>query len=413
MNQAIQWSNALSTRPSLEAALNEVIDRAQQDLNGTPDLGLLFVSSAFASEYSRVLPLLHQKIKIPHLLGCGGGGIIGRDALEQVQEVEEAPAISLSLAQLPKVTLEPFWVEDDRLPDADSSPQAWMDCLGLSPPASPEEQIYFILLVDPYSVRADELLQGLDFAYPGAIKLGGLASGRPQQREGGLFFQDRYCGEGTIGIALRGNICLKTIVAQGCRPIGSVLRITEAKRNVLTQVQVGDDDTEMTPLEALQDIVQSLDPADRQLVQSSLFMGIAYDPFQLELKPGDFLVRNLLGVDPRTGAIAVGDRLRPGQRVQFHLRDAHTSAEDLEILLKQYRQENWDSKPLGGLMFSCLGRGENLYEEPNFDSDLFRQYLGEIPLGGFFCNGEIGPIGGNTYLHGYTSVFGIFCQPEA
>lgn len=62
-------------------------------------------------------------------------------------------------------------------------------------------------------------------------------------------------------------------------------------------------------------------------------------------------------------------------------------------------------------MFSCLGRGENLYEEPNFDSDLFRQYLGEIPLGGFFCNGEIGPIGGNTYLHGYTSVFGIFCQP--
>jgi len=140
-------------------------------------------------------------------------------------------------------------------------------------------------------------------------------------------------------------------------------------------------------------------------------MGIACNPFQLELKPGDFLVRNLLGVDPRTGAIAVGDRLRPGQRIQFHLRDAHTSAEDLEILLKQYRQEHWETKALGGLMFSCLGRGESLYEEPNFDSDLFRQYLGEIPLGGFFCNGEIGPIGGNTYLHGYTSVFGIFCQP--
>jgi len=328
-----------------------------------------------------------------------------------VQEVEEAAAISLSLARLPEVTIEPFWVQDEDLPDPDSSPQAWMDCLGLAAPASPEEQVYFILMVDPYSVRSDELLQGLDFAYPGAVKVGGLASGRPQQREGGLFFQDRYCGEGTIGIALRGKICLKTIVAQGCRPIGSVLRVTEAKRNVLTQVQVGEDDKEMTPLEALQDIVQSLDPADRQLVQNSLFMGIACNPFQLELKPGDFLVRNLLGVDPRTGAIAVGDRLRPGQRIQFHLRDAHTSAEDLEILLKQYRQEHWETKALGGLMFSCLGRGESLYEEPNFDSDLFRQYLGEIPLGGFFCNGEIGPIGGNTYLHGYTSVFGIFCQP--
>ena len=411
MNQGIQWSNALSTHPSLEAALSEVIDRAGQDLQGDPDLGLLFVSSAFASEYSRVMPLLRQKIEIPYLLGCGGGGIIGRDALGGGQEVEEAAAISLSLARLPEVTIEPFWVQDEDLPDPDSSPQAWMDCLGLAAPASPEEQVYFILMVDPYSVRSDELLQGLDFAYPGAVKVGGLASGRPQQREGGLFFQDRYCGEGTIGIALRGKICLKTIVAQGCRPIGSVLRVTEAKRNVLTQVQVGEDDKEMTPLEALQDIVQSLDPADRQLVQNSLFMGIACNPFQLELKPGDFLVRNLLGVDPRTGAIAVGDRLRPGQRIQFHLRDAHTSAEDLEILLKQYRQEHWETKALGGLMFSCLGRGESLYEEPNFDSDLFRQYLGEIPLGGFFCNGEIGPIGGNTYLHGYTSVFGIFCQP--
>ncbi|MEB3273375.1 MAG: FIST signal transduction protein [Prochlorothrix sp.] len=413
MNQGIQWSNALSTQPSLEAALQEVVDRAQAELSGSPDLGIVFVSSAFASEYSRVLPLLTQKIQIPHVIGCGGGGIVGQDSQGEVQEMEESPAISLSLACLPGVTIEPFWVEDEQLPDPDSPPQAWSDCLGVAPLSSPEETVYFILLVDPYSSRADELLQGLDFAYPGAVKVGGLASGRPQQREGGLFFQDRYCNEGTIGLALRGNICLKTIVAQGCRPIGSVLRVTEAQRNVLTQVQVGEGNEDMTPLEALQEIVESLDPADRQLVQSSLFMGIACNPFQLELKPGDFLVRNLLGVDPRTGAIAVGDRVRPGQRIQFHLRDAHTSAEDLEILLKQYRQENQDAVATGALMFSCLGRGENLYDEPNFDSDLFRQYLGEIPLGGFFCNGEIGPIGGNTYLHGYTSVFGIFCQPEA
>ncbi|MGA1626228.1 MAG: FIST signal transduction protein [Prochlorothrix sp.] len=413
MNQGIQWSNALSTQPSLEAALQEVVDRAQAELSGSPDLGIVFVSSAFASEYSRVLPLLTQKIQIPHVIGGGGGGIVGQDSQGEVQEMEESPAISLSLACLPGVTIEPFWVEDEQLPDPDSPPQAWSDCLGVAPLSSPEETVYFILLVDPYSSRADELLQGLDFAYPGAVKVGGLASGRPQQREGGLFFQDRYCNEGTIGLALRGNICLKTIVAQGCRPIGSVLRVTEAQRNVLTQVQVGEGNEDMTPLEALQEIVESLDPADRQLVQSSLFMGIACNPFQLELKPGDFLVRNLLGVDPRTGAIAVGDRVRPGQRIQFHLRDAHTSAEDLEILLKQYRQENQDAVATGALMFSCLGRGENLYDEPNFDSDLFRQYLGEIPLGGFFCNGEIGPIGGNTYLHGYTSVFGIFCQPEA
>ncbi|KKJ01552.1 FIST signal transduction protein [Prochlorothrix hollandica] len=409
MAQVMQWTSALSTRPSLEAAITEVVDRANGALHGKADLGLVFVSSVFASEYPRVMALVAEKLSIPYVIGCGGGGIVGCDDGAAVQEIEENPALSLCLAHLPGVDIDTFWVLDEDLPDLDSPPQAWIDCIGVEP----QDNLYFILLSDPYSSRVDELLQGLDFAYPSAVKLGGLASGRPQRREGGLFFQNRYCSEGTVGLALRGNICLKTIVAQGCRPIGSVLRVTESERNILMQVESEDEGkpSTTTPLEALQSIVQTLDPDDRQLVQNSLFMGIACNPFQLELKPGDFLVRNLLGVDPRTGAIAVGDRVRPGQRIQFHLRDAHTSAEDLELLLQRYQQESGDLSPVGAVMFSCLGRGQHLYDQANFDSELFRRYLGEIPLGGFFCNGEIGPIGSNTYLHGYTSVFGIFCQP--
>jgi small ligand-binding sensory domain FIST len=155
--------------------------------------------------------------------------------------------------------------------------------------------------------------------------------------------------------------------------------------------------------------MQTLPEKDRELAQNSLFIGLARDEFKLQLRQGDFLIRNLLGVDPRAGAIAIGDRVRPGQRIQFHLRDARTSAEDLDLLLQTYQAESRQASPAkGALMFSCLGRGEGLYGLPNFDSELCRRYLPDIPLGGFFCNGEIGPVGGSTFLHGYTSIVAIF-----
>jgi len=158
--------------------------------------------------------------------------------------------------------------------------------------------------------------------------------------------------------------------------------------------------------------VQTLSEKDRELAQHSLFVGLVSDEFKVLLEPGDFLIRNLLGVDPKVGAIAIGDRVRPGQRIQFHLRDARTSAEDLEMLLERYQRsaEYSGTSSAGALMFSCLGRGEGLYGEPNFDSRLFGRYLNNIPLSGFFCNGEIGPVGDSTFLHGYTSVFGICRQ---
>jgi small ligand-binding sensory domain FIST len=165
-----------------------------------------------------------------------------------------------------------------------------------------------------------------------------------------------------------------------------------------------------TPLEALQSLVQDLDAEERELAQHSLSIGIVCDEFKQHLEPGDFLIRNLIGVDPRIGAIAIGDRIRPGQRIQFHLRDAQASADDLEQLLRQYLKESpsQGSPPTAALLFDCLGRGERFYGEPDVDSQLFNRYLRDIPVSGFFCNGEIGPIGGATFLHGYTAAFGIF-----
>jgi small ligand-binding sensory domain FIST len=417
----MRWASALSQRPSLEAAVKEVVEIAQDSLRASPDLGLVFISSAFSSEYSRLMPLLQEHLHLPTLIGCGAGGVIGMNSDHQAEEIEGEPALSLTLAHLPDVEIHPFHLSADDLPDLDSSPDRWIDLIGVKP----EDQPQFILLVDPYFGQINDFLLGLDYAYPGSVKVGGLASTGTTGGGTGVFSGSKRHSEEIVGLALCGNIVIETIVAQGCRPIGHPYRITQGERNIVLEVETPSEDSplettaavsvRLSPLEALQDLVKELNEEDRQLAQHSLFVGMVRDEFKQKLEPGDFLIRNLIGVDPRVGAIAIGDRVRPGQRIQFHLRDSRTSAEDLELLIEHYQRQA-SSFPLGvtnagALMFSCLGRGEGLYGEPNFDSGLFRRYF-DIPLSGFFCNGEIGPVGNVTFLHGYTSVFGIFRQRD-
>ncbi|MGL5080493.1 MAG: FIST signal transduction protein [Microcoleaceae cyanobacterium] len=418
----MQWVNVLSTRSSLEAAVKEVVEQAQHQLDASPDLGLVFISSAFASEYSRLLPLLQDQLTLPALVGCGGGGVIGMNPqARQPEEVEGKPALSLFLAHLPGVNVQTFHLKAEDLPDLDGSPEEWVELIGVQPEQNP----HFVLLIDPMCGRINDLLQGLDYAYPGATKVGGLASSMATGSPTAVFCNTQAYPESIVGVALSGDIVIETIVAQGCRPIGQLYRVTQGERNIILEIEpersrVGEQSEfsvtskASSPLEALQNLIQDLNEEDKRLAQNSLFIGIVRDEFKSELGQGDFLIRNLLGVDPRVGAIALGDRVRPGQRIQFHLRDARTSKEDLEMLLERYSPTSSRAAQFrtdaGALMFSCLGRGEGLYGEPSFDSHLFGRYL-NIPLGGFFCNGEIGPVGDGTFLHGYTSVFGICRQP--
>jgi small ligand-binding sensory domain FIST len=436
-SSSMRWASALSTRPFLEAAITEAVEQATATLQASsgssestsestsdrqgsadrvcPSLGFLFVSSAFASEYTRVLPLVQAKLAeaewpaIP-IVGCNGGGIIGINARGTVREVEDEAAVSLVLAALPNVAVHPFHLDPEQLPDLDGPPSAWADLIGVDPQLMPQ----FIILADPFSSGINNLLSGLDYAYPGCPKVGGIASSGVMNSQSGLFCGDRLHREGIVGVALSGNIVMDTIVAQGCRPIGYPFQVIESERNVILKMQALDPEyggSTSSPLEMLRDLIQCLNEADKALAQTSLFVGVAQSEFKQVLEPGDFLIRNLLGFDPRAGALAIGDRIRSGQRIQFHLRDAATSQEDLETLLRRYHAQAIASvHPKGALMFACLGRGEALYGEPNFDSQLFSRYCNQIPLGGFFCNGEIGPVGENTYLHGFTSSFGIFRQ---
>ncbi|MEE3719420.1 FIST N-terminal domain-containing protein [Tumidithrix elongata RA019] len=396
----MKWVSSLSTKVSLEAAVQEVSEQVLQALGErSPDLGLLFISSSFASDYLRLLPLLAEKLPLKCLIGCSGSGIVGRG-----QELEDVPAVSLMVGHLPNVEMKIFHLSEEDVPDLDSPPNHWQELIDVDPQVQPN----FVILGDPFSFPVNDLLQGLDFAYPSAVKVGGLASG------GGLGANALFCvhdkdnyklyRQGLVGIALWGDVSIDAVVAQGCRPIGKMLQVSECDRNLILSLEG------QPPLTVLQDIVGDLSQSDRQLAQNSLFLGVVMNEFKSAPEQGDFLIRNIIGVDPKSGAIAVGDRMRPGQRIQLHLRDAHASALDLEDVLRRYHKHisEESNSAMAAVMFSCVGRGEKLYGKPNFDSELFNKYLGLLPLGGFFCSGEIGPVGGTTFLHGYTSSFGIF-----
>ncbi|HLF04407.1 MAG TPA: FIST N-terminal domain-containing protein [Dehalococcoidia bacterium] len=390
----MKWASALSEQTPLSRAIEECTGSIRQALGRAPsDLVALFVSHHYRAEFDLVPSLVRQHLGPALVFGCSGGGIIGNG-----MEVEQRPAVSLTAASLPGVTLAGFHLAGDSLPDLDAAPQSWEELVQTTAGQSP----HFILLADPFSFPVQNLLLGLDYAFARSAKIGGLASGGHQQGENALFLGDQVHRSGAIGVALQGNITVDTVVAQGCRPIGKPMRITRCQRNLLQEL-----DGE-APLAVLRDMFQRLGQRDQELMRHSLFLGVVMDEFIEAPKQGDFLIRNVVGMDARSGVMAIGELLKEGQLVQFHLRDAQTSAEDLTAVLDRYVGDNRENQAQGALLFSCLGRGQYLYGRPNHDTELFRGRLGAVPLGGFFCNGEIGPVSGTTFLHGYTSSFGIF-----
>ncbi len=393
----MKWASALSDSTTAKRPLAALIGECSEQIRSqfddeAPDLVVAFVSPHFIEEYDQVMPIIMDGLKTSHFIGCSASGLIGGG-----HEVEQKPAVAMTAAILPDVVIRTFHLVNPDLPDTDASPQRWHDTVGVAP----EDNPHFILLPDPFSFRIDSLVQGLDYAFPTATKIGGLISGAKRPGQNALWIQDKLYRNGAVGAALYGNVVVDPIVAQGCKPIGKQLRVTKCDRNIVFELDG------KPAVNALHDMVQGLGEIEQALVRESLFIGIAMNEFRSSHKAGDFLVRTIIGIEPNLGALVVSESMREEQTVQFHVRDAATSADDLRLLLKGYRDEH-SEQAQGALMFSCLGRGEHLYGMSNHDSECFRQYMGSVPLSGFFCNGEIGPVGGTTFLHGYTSSFGIF-----
>jgi small ligand-binding sensory domain FIST len=388
----MQFASALSRDLQTEAAVTEVLETVTQRL---PDqhahVSFVFASPHHLKTLSSFLPMVQERLSSHILLGCTGGGVIG-----DRHEVENRPALALMAAHLPGVTITPFHIEQADLEESWSETY-WQQRFAVSADAEPT----FILLPDPFSIDAQKLLEIFNTTFPQRPVLGGLASGGQSSGSCALFLNYEVV-HGAVGAVLTGNFALRTVVSQGCKPIGQPQIITRCEGQIIHELGG------RPALEVLRETIGDLSPEDQALARTALLMGRVIDEYKEEFDRGDFLIRTLMGADPTSGAIAVGDAFRAGQTVQLHVRDAMTAREDLHHLMESLTPEIAARPARGALLFSCNGRGAHLYGEPDHDSRVVTETTGAIPIAGFFCNGEIGPIGNTNFLHGFTASIGIF-----
>ena len=392
----MRWSSAVSDAPSFSEAVGQVSEQVLDGLDGEqPDIAIAFVSSHHAPSYFTAPEVFEQRLGARVFIGCSAAAVIGGG-----REIERRPGVAVSAAHLPNIGVTPFEIRQDELPDPDAPPEAWRNLLG----PEVEDPRAILLLPDPFTLRSDHLLAGLDFAYPHAVKIGGLVSGGTTPGSNALFSGSRVRRSGAVGVAFSGDLAVETVVAQGCRPIGKPSVVTGAHHNIITGLN-GE-----PPLEILRDLFDKADQREKRLIRRSLQIGIAMDRLTNDFAPGDFLIRNVIGADEQDGSLAVGEMVQEGQVIQFQVRDAEAADHDLRAMLERYVEKLDGSTPVSALLFTCLGRGQYLFGAPDHDTGMFRDLVAQIPLTGFFSNGEIGPIGDQTYLHGYTSSFVLFKQ---
>lgn len=385
----MRFASAIGQDRRVDEAVSQIVRQITSHLGDCSiDLAVLFASSRYRSAWAPILRDVRHTLGAPRLIGCTGSGVLGGQT-----ELEREPALALVAAHLPDVKLHPFRVPVEDL----EQPQGagfWIEKLGASPSDSPVG----ILLPDPFTCQVAELVGTLAQAYPAMPLIGGLASSTEGVEGIGLFLDDDVYNDGAIGLALTGNIQMETVVAQGCRPIGRPVIVTKAQGHVILEL------AGLPAVDVLRELVTTLPATDRLLVQQALFIGMAMNEQLPAFGRGDFVIRNLVAIDPDSGAIAVGDEVAVGQTVQFHVRDASSSREDLQQSLARRS----GPPPAGALLFNCLGRGQELYGEPHYDVRTIQAAIGQLPLAGFFCNGEIGPVAGRNFIHGFTSSLALF-----
>jgi small ligand-binding sensory domain FIST len=387
------FSGSVTDLPAGEAAL-ALAEDVKAQMKGKlafspPDIALVFISSHYTHEARQIAAALTGVLQPHILIGCTAEGVIGRE-----REIEDRPAIALAAARLPGVQVEPFILLPADWPPVLLDQEEFQRSVG-----APDATRLFILLGDPFSAPMEDVLQAFNSFYKGIPVIGGLASGALRQFGNALILNDQITNMGVVGLALAGEFDVDLIVSQGCRPIWRPFTITSAQKNVIFSLEG------QPPLAWIQDLIPELSEEDRALLQNGLFVGRAIHPQRDNLGRGDFLIRGVVGIDRQNGAIAVGDMVIEGETIQFHLRDALTAQEDLEMMLIP---QMFRDPPSGALLFSCNGRGLRMYDHPDGDISVIQKNLGGTNLAGFFCAGEIGPIGEANYLHGHTASLVIF-----
>jgi small ligand-binding sensory domain FIST len=373
---------ALSTDPDPAKATAEAVGEARSRLGGAGvSLALVVASRHHAPSAEVVSESVRVKARPERVIGCVAETVVGDD-----REVEGGPAVAVWLASLPK-PVETFHMEFVSTSEGGVFAGYRFEEAGPGP---------YLLIGDPFSFPTDLLLGHVNQSLPGTVVMGGMASGGMGPGDTRLFLDDRVVDTGAVGARLPG-IRIRALVSQGCRPIGNAYTVTRAEGNVIHELGG------RPPLQRLQELVETIPREDRELLGRGLHVGRVIDEYKAKPERGDFLIRGVMGVDPQSGALAVGDRIEVGETIQFHVRDAATADEDLRTLLEK------EVDPAdGALLFTCNGRGSRLFSVPDHDASLVSEKLGGLPLAGCNCAGEIGPVGGKNFLHGFTASIALF-----
>jgi small ligand-binding sensory domain FIST len=385
----MKFHASVSDHETSAEAVAHLIDDAMEATGGVIDVAFLFFTDHHRDDAEHVVEKVWLELDPQAAVGCSADGVIGGD-----REIERAPGMSLLVGSLPDVRIHPF-----HIPAGD-----WRelledhDALGERVGHGPETRAV-IALGDPFTTPLTQFLSAMDVAAKGAPLVGGMASSARAPGGNLLVRNDGVYDDGLVGLSLSGPLEVQAVVSQGCRPIGRPVVVTAARDNVIQQLGG------RPAVQVLRELVEGLGGLDQRLLRNGLFVGQAISEYRDTFGRGDFLVRNVIGLDEASGAIEAADYIKPGRTVQFHVRDAETAEEDLSAMLAA--QRFLPAPAAAALLFSCNGRGTRMFEDPCHDVAAANKAMPDTPVAGFFAAGEFGPVGGRNFIHGHTASFAL------
>ena len=356
------------------------------------DLAFVFATPEYEPYFADILEIVQIHCQAPHVVGGTGNSLVS-----QGFEYEHSEGVSVSLHRLPGGTVDSFELaasEDGSFPDFDD--ERVLKELEEKAPNG------FVVFADPFSTHPENILVEFNRRFPGIPVMGGLACGTREVSKTTLFLNHRPINRGAVGVAIGGEVIIESLISQGCQPVGDSFIITSAEKNILEGI------ANRKAYEVLSDVFDELPDAMKLKSRGNLHVGFVINEYQQEFDRGDFLVRNLIGADPKRGALLVGALPRVGQTLQFQLRDRHSAMEDMNDQLEKMAHSLTGRKLYGGLLATCTGRGKQFFKVPDFDAGSIQDHLGPVGVSGFFGNGEFGPVGGVNFVHGYTAALSVF-----
>lgn len=379
-----------------EGGLQAWAEHLRSGLTGKPSLGLIFMTPRFFAQAKQILEIVRVHAQVPVLVGCSSQALITGG-----EEIEEGGGITLALYHLPGAELAAFHFTQENI-DECSGPAYWHHETGIEPNGTNG----WLAFGDPFNMDCDSWLRLWNEAYAPLPVLGGLASGDMSTRNTQVYLNGNVHEEGMVVLSVGGEVSIEGVISQGCTPIGETWTITKAEQNFIHEIG------NRPAYTVLAETFASLPPEEQKKTQGNLFVGLVINEYLDEFKRGDFLIRNLIGADPNSGVVAVGAFPRTGQTMQFQRRDAAAANEDMLEMLNSAHEQLKGRQVFGGCLCSCNGRGSHLFGYPHHDAGMVQRRLGPMALAGFFCNGEIGPVGEKNFLHGYTASLALFVKKE-